>query len=89
MNDYDHNLLLKQLKVIADYEEARKQREAHDDDTEETPDDAPPPSITVPIPRGIYLYGDVGTGKSLLMNMFYNSSPPKKHSTTCVRACEK
>ncbi|KAL7514588.1 hypothetical protein ACHAXN_011915 [Cyclotella atomus] len=78
MNEYDHNLLLQQLKVIADYEDAKKQ--AHDNSTQvkETSDDPPPLSITVPIPRGIYLYGDVGTGKSLLMKMFYNSSPLKK-----------
>ena len=29
------------------------------------------------VPRGLYLYGDVGTGKSMLMDLFYDTLPEK------------
>lgn len=33
-----------------------------------------------PIPRGLYIFGGVGTGKSLCMDLFFNCLTPSKHA---------
>lgn len=42
------------------------------------------PSLEVPenLPKGLYMYGDVGSGKTMLMDLFYETTPPNiKHKT--------
>jgi protein AFG1 len=83
LDNYDHELLLQQLQELEEFGEAEVFRQSQQPSKDTTsaatiPEPEPAPQITVPIPRGIYLHGDVGTGKSLLMNMFYASSPLKK-----------
>lgn len=45
----------------------------------------PLPQTQIPenIPKGLYLYGDVGSGKTMLMDMFYNTLP--SHITSKTR----
>ncbi|KAL1988580.1 hypothetical protein VTN96DRAFT_8975 [Rasamsonia emersonii] len=37
----------------------------------------PAPSVTIPpnLPKGLYMYGDVGCGKTMLMDLFYDTIP--------------
>ncbi|KAF1737188.1 Protein AFG1 [Beauveria bassiana] len=36
------------------------------------------------LPRGLYLFGDVGSGKTMLMNLFYDTLPPSVKSKTRI-----
>ena len=38
--------------------------------------DPTPSQAPTQTPRGLYLYGDVGTGKTMLMDLFYQTLPP-------------
>ena len=79
IDEYDHKLLIQQLKDLEEFEEAAQVKsETKEESADQISGKPAPPSITVKVPRGIYIYGDVGTGKSLLMDMFYASSPVDK-----------
>jgi predicted ATPase len=56
------------------YDEAIAAREK-DDESGLPSEPAPPPRI----PRGMFLHGSVGTGKSLLMNTFHSTAPLPDH----------
>ena len=62
LNEYDHAAFLEQLKMFEQHELENTQRNntLHQ---------------AIPIPRGFYIHGPVGTGKSLLLNNFYNYAP--------------
>lgn len=36
------------------------------------------------LPKGLYMYGDVGSGKTMLMDMFYDTLPPNITSKTRI-----
>ena len=43
-------------------------------------------TTTVPpdLPRGLYMYGDVGSGKTMLMDLFYDTLPPNIKTRTRI-----
>ncbi|VUC23161.1 unnamed protein product, partial [Clonostachys rosea] len=40
--------------------------------------------IPADLPRGLYLYGDVGSGKTMLMDLFYDTLPPSVKTKTRI-----
>jgi protein AFG1 len=44
----------------------------------------PLPEIPDNLPRGLYLYGDVGSGKTMLMDLFYDTIPSSVTSKTRI-----
>lgn len=40
--------------------------------------------IPADLPRGLYLYGDVGSGKTMLMDLFYDTLPKSVRSKTRI-----
>lgn len=44
------------------------------------------PSTQIPfnLPKGLYMYGDVGSGKTMLMDMFYDTLPSNVTSKTRI-----
>lgn len=40
--------------------------------------------IPANLPKGLYMYGDVGSGKTMLMDLFYETLPPNIKSKTRI-----
>ena len=81
LNEYDHDAFLEQLQLIERYEEEKEEKEEEEKEEEEEQEQKQkqPPINNIPVPRGFYIYGYVGTGKSLLLNNFYTSAPLKSN----------
>ncbi|KAF2111145.1 AFG1-like ATPase-domain-containing protein [Lophiotrema nucula] len=48
------------------------------------PKRTPLPPIPESLPKGLYMYGDVGSGKTMLMDLFYETLPPNITKKTRV-----
>jgi protein AFG1 len=42
------------------------------------------PPISDCLPKGLYMYGDVGSGKTMLMDLFYDTLPPNIKTKTRI-----
>ncbi|XP_076011262.1 lactation elevated protein 1 homolog B [Genypterus blacodes] len=71
LNNYSNNVYMKTPppeRTRAKHGGAQLQKGDESPEKEEPPPPPPPP----PPPKGFYIYGDVGTGKTMLMDMFYS-----------------
>lgn len=86
LRGYDHDAYARELKSLEEYhhregderrrrKEGEKDREENITNEQQIVDQRPMPSVTVPVPRGLYIHGNVGTGKSLLLNSFHDAAP--------------
>lgn len=85
LKKYDNAKLVGYYAQRKELETRRKARDEANEtsgdnkDEEESARFDPPLPPDVKIPRGLYVFGDVGTGKSMLMDMFFSRvSIPKK-----------
>ena len=79
LNEYDHDAFLEQLQLIERYEEEKEEAEEEEEEEEQQQKQKQSPINNIPVPRGFYIHGSVGTGKSLLLNNFYTSAPLKSN----------
>ncbi len=80
---YEHTLYKQQLQRVEDHHEKLQLQEGQQqDDTiqnnKELKINDEPPSISIQVPRGFYIHGPVGTGKSMMLNVFYEHAPTHK-----------
>jgi len=82
---YNHSLFRQQLQRVEDHhilQQQLYQQKQQDDTTQNNKElnmnEEEPPSISIQVPRGFYIHGPVGTGKSMMMNVFYEHAPTHK-----------
>lgn len=52
-----------------------KEIKTESDEAKENEEDVPKPKVKLQIPRGLYIHGPVGTGKTMLMDAFFANAP--------------
>ncbi len=82
---YNHSLYRQQLQRVEDHhniiQQQLQQQKQQDDTTHNNKElnmNEEPPSISIQVPRGFYIHGPVGTGKSMMLNVFYEHAPTHK-----------
>ena len=80
---YEHTLYKQQLQRVEDHHEKLQLQEGQQQDdinqkNKELNINDEPPSISIQVPRGFYIHGSVGTGKSMMLSVFYEHAPTHK-----------
>jgi protein AFG1 len=87
LETYNHDSFRQQLQRIEDHHKQQqlqqKIEQKQQDDTiqkikEFNKNEEQTPSISIQVPRGFYIHGPVGTGKSMMLNVFYEHAPTHK-----------
>jgi len=86
LESYNHSSFRQQLQRVEEHHKQQQkqqlQQQRQKDDTTQSNTELntneEPPSISIQVPRGFYIHGPVGTGKSMMLNVFYEHAPTHK-----------
>lgn len=82
LESYNHESYKRQLHLLEEFQQ-QKREEGKGDITSQSSKKIrkhgePPTKLSVKVPRGFYLHGPVGSGKSMMLNLFYEHAPTNK-----------
>lgn len=88
LESYNHDSFRQQLQRVDDHQkqqrlqqqEQMQKKQQHDTihSNNDSDKNEEPPSISIQVPRGFYIHGSVGSGKSMLLNVFHEHAPTHK-----------